>query len=58
MATRPNGGVQEFDMSESTIEHVLGWISIVSVGLLFGGVALYVAISALRTRGKKPNASQ
>lgn len=45
-------------MSESAIEHVLGWISIVSVGLLFGGVALYVAVSVFRTRGKKPNASQ
>lgn len=45
-------------MSESAIQHVLGWISIVSVGLLFGGVALYVAVSVFRTRGKKPNASQ
>jgi hypothetical protein len=39
-------------MSESAIEHVLGWISIASVSLLFLGVAVYVAVSAFRTRGK------
>lgn len=39
-------------MSESAIEQVLGWISIASVSLLFLGVALYVAVSAFRTRGK------
>lgn len=45
-------------MSESAIEHVLGWISIASVGLLFVGVALYVAVSVFRTRGKTPNSQR
>ena len=39
-------------MSESATEQVLGWISILSVSLLFIGVALYVVVSVFRTRGE------